>query len=61
MTFQSSYAKLLADPEFGHIKKRKEHAKQMYVDGMKALRDVHVKQFGYTTEKLEQAIAEESK
>jgi len=40
MTFQLSYAKLLADPEFGHLKKRRDHAKLMYLEGMRRALDI---------------------
>lgn len=63
MTFQSTYAKLLTDPDFGTIKKRKEHAKRMYVEGMeRALKECKdAEDHGFAIHYIEQAIAEESK
>ncbi len=65
MTFRTSYAKLLADPEYGQIKKREKHAKLMYIEGMKHgaeifrcyVDDVAEEKF----EEALKAIAEESK
>jgi len=68
MTFQTSYAKLLADPEYGHIKKRREHAKRMYIEGMRRAVSIARESDGEgyggnenAVKDIEQEIAEESK
>lgn len=69
MTFQSSYAKLLADPTYGQIGKRKEHAREMYLAGLQRVREIY-QEHAHITDAYEfmdvisneiQAIAEESK
>ena len=66
MTFQSSYAKLLADPHFGEIKYRERHARQMYLDGMKHAASLCDTELMTEVDcecmnRIEEAIAEESK
>lgn len=63
MSFEISYAKLLSDPDFGHIKKRREHAKQMYLEGMKDIQEIWLDSScdEEAYEASQKLIAEESK
>lgn len=67
MTFQSSYAKLLADPTFGQINHRERHAREMYLAGMKYAYEIVCREVALDATvvavglKIIEAIAEESK
>jgi hypothetical protein len=61
--FDTLYSKLLSDPNYGKIGSRKEQFRQMYLEGMKRIKEIAVR----NSEKyiplsmVEKEIAEESK
>lgn len=38
--FDEAYAKILMSPDYGKLNKRREQAKQMYIEGMKKSMDL---------------------